>query len=426
MSLSSAAVLSIPPSHPLYPLYVNNSHVSDADVAQWHRSVLPHHPPTPLHPYVVFILIAAAFFLFFRCLRWMHSRMAGSSSSSSFLSPYLQLYASFSPLQQREWDSYIVSTVHAALACIAGFITVSDSLSAFQEQYLQAIKLPAGLLVPPPPPSSPLSFFLHTSLHPVLSVLSPSSVPSPASDFAPSTASFHLALSCTFSESYLRDCMLMITCGYLLFDLCLCLHTLALTWRAASASASPAPSSLVSPLTIVHHVLILLAFVWGLHSHIGTLYSSAFLINEGSTLFLNANFFLAASSLSLSLPRLYRCNALLLLLSFVLLRAVLNSLLLLHLLLLSWLALHSLYAPSAAHSRFLVPSEVTAQCALLTLLAAGHVLINYAWLVMLLRAVSRKWKKTSGGAAQADAEDGEKKTALLDGQRQQGQHKKIQ
>jgi hypothetical protein len=49
------------------------------------------------------------------------------------------------------------------------------------------------------------------------------------------------------------------------------------------------------PLTVVHHSVIIVAFLLGIYHSVGTFYMGGFLINEVSTLFVNANFFFAAS-----------------------------------------------------------------------------------------------------------------------------------
>ncbi len=75
-------------------------------------------------------------------------------------------------------------------------------------------------------------------------------------------------LAATFGEHYDRDVLIMITCGYLTYDLLLCLYH---------------RSFLLDRLTLVHHVLIVTAFSGGVFTHVGTLYMSFFLMNEVRT-----------------------------------------------------------------------------------------------------------------------------------------------
>jgi hypothetical protein len=90
-------------------------------------------------------------------------------------------------------------------------------------------------------------------------------------------------MASTFGVVWSRDISLSITCGYLAYDLLLCMYY---------GSISP---GMVDRLTFIHHALIIMAFGLGVIWHIGTFYMTAFMINEASTFFVNGNFFLAAN-----------------------------------------------------------------------------------------------------------------------------------
>lgn len=109
-----------------------------------------------------------------------------------------------------------------------------------------------------------------------------------------------------FGSSAKRDSMLLLTAGYLVYDLVLCI-----VHRA----------ELGDPLTYLHHVLIIAAFVAGVYTKIGCFYMASFLVNEVSTIFLNANYFMAVDD-SLKGSRLYKINGALLLVSFLVFRTL--------------------------------------------------------------------------------------------------------
>ena len=373
MAASHKALL---PSNPLFPLFINRSLASPLDILEWQTAILPHSPSTPLHPFVLLLLTSSSFLLLFFLLRRLHS--SPSSPSLPFLTPYLTFFSTLPPHSQVEWLSYVISSLHALLATLLGALTLSHSLASFHTSYLAHLS-PSS---PSPSPSAThLSWFLSTTLS---QFASSSSTPSPSS--------FHLALSCAFSASFLRDCALMVTCGYLLFDLLLCLHSLL-------PSPSPPPTPLASPLTFLHHALILCAFSFGLWARVGSFYAAFFLLNEASTLFLNANYFLAASSLSQRLPTAYLVNALLLLTAFAILRVLGNVLCIAHIGLVAWAALRPLWWGDWGQ-RWMMGAGVRAGCALMTALAVGHVAINLAWFGMLVKAVLRKWRNADVVAVQ--------------------------
>ncbi len=152
-------------------------------------------------------------------------------------------------------------------------------------------------------------------------------------------------------------------------DLCLCLY-----YRQA----------LFNTLTILHHVLIITAFLLGVYSRVGTYYMSSMLLNEISTLFLNLNYFLAASK-SYHNGAVYKINAVLLLLTFFLARVVFNLCSLSHLFS-TWSELAHVY-----FFRLTLRLQLTA--VLLSSLATAHVLLNLAWFVAVCNAVRRKFSR---------------------------------
>jgi hypothetical protein len=192
-------------------------------------------------------------------------------------------------------------------------------------------------------------------------------------------------------------------------------------------------------LTLLHHVLIIGAFSGGVALHIGTFFMSCFLLNEASTLPLNLNWLLAcmraaglwgggreatASRISVDgaeQPRnprpllslsarfyaaLYKANGVVLLVLFLLLRVLFNVCVLAAMVL-TWWSLRPLWlgrsSSSSSDSSSTTgnggvgesePAPMTSlhisQCAALSALAAGHVLINVLWAAALVKAVRRK------------------------------------
>ena len=157
---------------------------------------------------------------------------------------------------------------------------------------------------------------------------------------------------------------MMITAGYLAYDFLLCL------WYYSTFGEFT---------TIVHHVLILVAYSCGLYYHFGTFYMGFFLINEVSTPFLNIRWFLFKSSLHEG--RFYEINGYVLALSFFVSRVVLNLLAVEHM--------------TRGFVRYY--AELTSREGLpitilyfLPTLAWIHVLINLYWFWLILDKVLRK------------------------------------
>jgi hypothetical protein len=135
-------------------------------------------------------------------------------------------------------------------------------------------------------------------------------------------------LESAFGHTPLRSLYLMMTAAYLTHDVLVC----ALLDRELRSE--------LNPLLVTHHVIIIVAFTLGIASHVGTFYMSVFLLNEASTLFLNANYMLlmtaaaaadgeaAAQRVRASL--LYKLNGVALLCVFFVMRIVLNGALVWH------------------------------------------------------------------------------------------------
>ena len=373
----TTAATAAPLLHRALPLLLSDPPSLDV-IDSWQRSVLPSDSLAGLRRDVLFVSAVAGFasllFLFHRgASRWRRDSHFG------------RLWSEWSGLQRVEWLSYAVSTVHAVIASVAGLACLAHSLPR-----------PAAL-----PSASPLSeavsWFVRMSLHRLPPVL-PAAASSSSFSSPPSAESaFSLALSCAFSSSSLRDCSLLVTAAYLLVDLILCVASTTLTQQQqqqarTSTAADGRQVQLASPLTLVHHTVILLAFGWGVHTQTGTLYMSALLVNELSTPLLNANFFLSSAALSSSYRRLYVWNAALLLAVFVLARVLWNALLLCHIFLFGWVELQPLWR---SDSRWLMPTAVRWRCAALSALCCCHVAVNAVWAVQLGRAVYRKWSKAA-------------------------------
>jgi len=162
-----------------------------------------------------------------------------------------------------------------------------------------------------------------------------------------------------------RSIALMITCGYLVYDLLLCAKHRDTLWDT---------------MTAVHHSVILLAFTIGVATGVGTFYMSLYLSNEISTLFLNSNFFLACDINRDN--QLYKVNGFLLLISFLMGRVMYNCYVAYHMVASTWFSLRDLAA--------VTPWPELMLCAFLTFLAFCHVGLNVVWFGMIVKAVGRK------------------------------------
>ena len=80
-----------------------------------------------------------------------------------------------------------------------------------------------------------------------------------------------------FTGNCLRDYYLMVTMGYIIFDLLI------------NIFINP---TFDDPVMLVHHIVIPLAFALGVHLGLGTVYMGTLLMNEMSTPFLNLSWFL--------------------------------------------------------------------------------------------------------------------------------------
>ena len=346
-------------------------------VESWHRSVLPSQSPrgTAVRRDVLFVSAVLVFAsLHFLLHRWAR-KLGGREGRLG------RVWGGWSALQRLECISYAVSTVHAVVASVAAVVAITHSLRLFHSQ--SQPHTVDGLW-------AAVSWFVATSLHPLLSAL-PASLSSHSPSHPSSDSAFELALSCVFDSSAVRDCCLTVTAAYLLVDLVLCLASTNISQQATDGRRV----QLASPLIVLHHTLILAAFAWGVLSQTGTLYMTGLLLNELSTPALNANYFLSASQLSSDYPRLYVCNAVVLLLLFVVARVLWNGGLLCHIVLFSWVELQPLWR---SDSRWLMPYNVRWRCAALTALCCGHVAINAVWAVQLGRAVHRKWRRSHTAA----------------------------
>ena len=378
---TATAAAALPPR--ALPVLLSAATASAAEIESWHRSVLAAHSSGAVTAGVVLFASAAAVFA---CLLLAFHRCAARWRRDSHFG---RLWTAWSPMQRLEWTSYAVSTVHAIAASLAGTAALAHSLLQLHAQS------------DPPPQSqwrwqhlwAAVEWFVRTSLHPLPSQ-SPQCEPSSVVPCAAAAASaFELAVSTVFGASTVRDCALLVTAAYLLVDLALCLASTAVSRQPSQPQPQPQPQpQLASPLTVLHHCLILLAFGWGLATHTGTAYMCGLLLNELSTPFLNANYFLAASRVSLLYPRLYVLNGAVLLVVFVCVRLLWNAALLGHIALFSWTALQPLWR---SDSRWLVPTAVRWRCAALSALCCGHVSINAVWAVQLGRAVHRKWSNAA-------------------------------
>jgi len=159
-----------------------------------------------------------------------------------------------------------------------------------------------------------------------------------------------------FGVCPLRNIYLSLTCGYLMYDLVLCLRY---------------KSALADNMILVHHTLIITAFSLGVYNRIGTYFMATFLLNEVSTLFLNANAFMACTPY-LHRSCLYKLNAIIFLITFSVCRIGLNTFSLGHLVFFTWRHAAPLFwLRASVRLRLLV--------SFLTTLAFGHCLVNLFW-----------------------------------------------
>mmetsp|Transcript_46073 Transcript_46073/g.74097 ORF Transcript_46073/g.74097 Transcript_46073/m.74097 type:complete len:173 (+) Transcript_46073:369-887(+) len=161
----------------------------------------------------------------------------------------------------------------------------------------------------------------------------------------------------------------MITAGYLCFDLGLCLR-----FRDTFGDA----------LMLTHHLLIMIAFFLGVATHIGTFYMASFLVNEASTIFYNLNHFLSIDPEWKQLW-VYKANGILLAVSFLIFRIAFNGYNL------YLMATHSWWNLAVKRKMWRTePLSKKILCTTLSLLAIGHVVINFIWFAFIVRAARRK------------------------------------
>jgi hypothetical protein len=177
-------------------------------------------------------------------------------------------------------------------------------------------------------------------------------------------------MAAAFGDGRLRKPFLAATVGYLLYDLLMVLRNPELGDR----------------LIILHHAVIITAMTLGVSSGIGTFYMAAFLTNELSTLFLNANYFLASSPKHKD-TALYKVNAVAGALCFFGTRIIANFYLAYHMIARTVLPLRHL---AGVYSRLKV-----AACALLGGLAFVHCFLNVVWFRQLVVAAVRKCSRQS-------------------------------
>jgi hypothetical protein len=285
-----------------------------------------------------------------------------TSPPRGMIGAYLHAYAVASAANLTtnliEWNSRLVSNVHAFISCALGLLCFFASNSRVAPvDHLSSDTLSDR--------SSTLPLFLPFS-----------------SRFTPSLLAFN--------EEYVRDFSLMVTCGYLVYDLLLCLWVRFRFRKVQRADGQRGAVAIDDGLTLVHHVLIIFAFHTGVRWHVGTYIMSCFLLNEISTFGLNANFWLAAMGPK---GQLYKLNGVALFVVFILARVVFNVYVI-SVLMLTWAKLHIVWIrpqwPFLIDDDIPIPGDLLAQCALLSALACGHVVINLIWFSSLYRAVRRK------------------------------------
>ena len=190
----------------------------------------------------------------------------------------------------------------------------------------------------------------------------------------------------TFHQSQETEMWLMITAGYLLYDLALLIYYARI---------------LGSLSMYLHHIIVLSAFFAGAALRIGTLYMAAFLVNEVSTIFLNFNYFLAMT------PKLrnsiwYKVNGVAFLITFTIFRTIQNSAVTYHIFARAWKYLWIVVRA--------LPTKLQLGCAGLTILAVAHTILNIAWLGEVVKASSRKLARSSSGSDDESEDDGQIET----------------
>ena len=161
------------------------------------------------------------------------------------------------------------------------------------------------------------------------------------------------AWSATFESSPAREHTLMVTAGYLLYDLVLCLRYPSVSTR----------------LTLVHHALIILAFSVSTWAGFGTWYCQMLVLNEASTIFLNVRTFMLF--LGRDRTRAYVVNGMCLLLSFFVGRIVVTFGVVVHIAW-AWVTLFDEHWKHIdAYRRLLL--------VILCVLVAVHLLIQLIW-----------------------------------------------
>ena len=183
--------------------------------------------------------------------------------------------------------------------------------------------------------------------------------------------SYGSPVAAAFSHTETRTLHLMVTAGYLAYDLVLCL-------RYPSVS---------SPLTLVHHVVIIVAFGLGVATHFGTFYMCVLLVNEASTTFLNLRFFLL--HLRLNGTAAYAFNGVCLCLSFLACRVLVTWALMAHIAW-TWVTLWDVHWHALDLSR-------RAMLVFLTALAFVHAVVNLVWFRQIVGHALRNLR--SGRAA---------------------------
>ncbi|RKO89206.1 TLC domain-containing protein [Blyttiomyces helicus] len=184
-----------------------------------------------------------------------------------------------------------------------------------------------------------------------------------------------------FLPSDLRDFFLGTTAGYLVFDL---------VRLAFYTFVAPIPgANLSGPSMFLHHVIIIVGYVLGVHYQYGTFYMALFLNNEVTTPFLNLRYFLAQRNLKSHFS--YKLNEAIFGLSFFLDRVILNALILNHMrshLPTFWLVMAEKGVPTAVG-------------ALLPGLAYAHGGLQLFWFALIVRMFVRKAGKNTAAAAAA-------------------------
>ena len=180
-----------------------------------------------------------------------------------------------------------------------------------------------------------------------------------------SLVSLSLWMPClAFGGSDIRHFYMMITAGYLAYDLVLCLRHF---------------KTLGELTTLIHHVVILVAYSLGLFFHFGTFYMGFFLVNEISTPFLNIRWFLFMTGRQSG--KLYDWNAYALTLTFFVSRVVLNLIAVEHM----TRGFFRFYAELITR-----PGLPIGVLYFLPILAWTHVIINIYWFWLIFEKVLRK------------------------------------